>query len=77
MNTKVIIQIGVALILLGVATLAYQGGAHTNYASLPERNIPQSGSDKVVSLSPLTGVLFLCGGILLVAFGVKKSARRH
>lgn len=77
MNTKPIIQIGVALVLLGAATLAYQGARYANYASLPETNRPQSSSDQVNSLSPLTGVLFLGAGIFLVAFGVKKSARRH
>lgn len=77
MNTKAIIQIGIALILLGISTLAYQGATYTHYASLVETNIAQSSGDRVISLSPLTGVLLLAGGIVLVAVGVKKSARRH
>ena len=76
MNTKPIIQIRIALILLGIATLTYRGATYTGYARLVETNKPQSTNDRVVSLSPLAGVLLLGGGIVLVAFGVKNSARR-
>lgn len=77
MNNKPIIQIGIALILLGIATLTYQGAAYTGYASLFETNKLQSGSEGVISLPPLAGVLLLGGGSLLVSFGVKKSPRRR
>ena len=76
MNTKPIIQIGIGLILLGIATLTYQGTPYTGHALLVEMNRPQASNDRLISLSPLSGGLVLAGGILLVAFGVKNSARR-
>ena len=74
MYTKPIIQIGIALILLGVAILTYQGATYSGYASLVETNTPPSGNVRIISRSPLAGVLLLGGGILLVALGVKTSA---
>lgn len=77
MNTKPIIQIDIALILLGIATLTYQGNSYAGYASLFETNKPTPGNDRIISLTPLAGVLLLGGGSMLVALGVRKSARRR
>lgn len=79
MNTKPIIHVGIALILLGIASLSYQGVTYTSREKVVDIDRPQAGPDttKAIPLSPLVGGLLLGGGIVLVAVGIKKWSWRH
>jgi hypothetical protein len=71
MNTKPIIHVGIALFLLGSATLTYHGLPYTSPDKVVDADHSQARADG--PLSPLLGGLLLGGGILLIALGVKKS----
>jgi len=79
MNRKPIIHVGIALILLGIGTLTYQGVSQPNIEKAVEVSHPQAGADnkKTLPRSPLVGGLLVGGGIVLIAVGVKKSPWRH
>ena len=76
MNTKPIIHVGIALILLGIVALAYQGITYTSREKVGDVGPRQAGVDtqKTIPLSPLMGGLVLLGGIVLVVVGLKKSS---
>ena len=76
MNTKPIIHIGIALILLGIVAFTYQGGSDTTREKAADIGFVQARVDtmKTILISPLVGGLVLVGGIVLVAVGIKKSA---
>ncbi|MGH7888053.1 MAG: DUF3185 domain-containing protein [Candidatus Binatia bacterium] len=76
MNTKPIIHVGIALILLGIVAFTYQGGSDTSREKAVEIGSMQAGVDamKTILISPLLGGLVLAGGIILVAVGIRKSA---
>ena len=76
MNTKPIIHVGIALILLGVVAFTYQGGGDTSREKAADIGFVQARVDsmKTILISPLVGGLVLVGGIVLVAVGIKKSA---
>jgi uncharacterized membrane protein HdeD (DUF308 family) len=70
--------VGVALIVLGVVALAYQG---ITYTSHEQKNVVDIGplkvnatveKEKTIPLPPLVGAVSLIGGIILVATGSKK-----
>jgi len=75
-NTKPIIHIGIALILLGIVAFTYQGGSDTTREKAADIGFVQARVDtmKTILISPLVGGLVLVGGIVLVAVGIKKSA---
>ncbi len=79
MNTKPLIHVDIALILLGIATLTYQGVTYTSRDKVVDIVRLQAGADttKTIPLSPLVGGLLLGGGIVLVAVGIKKLSWRH
>jgi hypothetical protein len=79
MNTKPLIHVGLALILLGIATLTYQGASHTSREKIVDIDRLQAGAGttKTIPLSPLVRGLLLGGGIVLVAVGIKKWSWRH
>ena len=80
MNRKPIIHVGIALILLGIATLTYQGVSQPNLEKAVEVSHPHAAradNAKTLPRSPLAGGLLLGGGIVLIAVGVKKSPWRH
>lgn len=74
MNTKPMIHLGIALILLGSATLIYHSTAYSKLEKRVASNDSPAITDatNAFPLSPLAGVLLLSGGIVLVAIGVKK-----
>ena len=76
MNTKSIIQVGIALILLGIVAFTYHGGGDTNQEKLVDFGPVQviAGIKEILALSPLIGGLVLVGGIVLVVVGVKNSS---
>ncbi len=75
MNTKLMIQVGIALIFLAIAAFFYHG-TYTSREQLleigPVRAIAEI--NKILPLSPLMGGLVLVGGIVLVVIGVKNSS---
>ena len=77
MNTKSIIHIGIALILLGIVAFAYQGITYTSREKVGDIGGPRQASvdtQKTIPLSPLMGGLVLVGGVVLVVVGLKKSS---
>ena len=75
-NTRPIIHVGIALILLGIVAIAYQGITYTSRGNIVGVVSLQSSVDtkKTIPLSPLMGGLVLVGGIVLVVVGLKKSS---
>jgi len=76
MNTKWLIQFGIALIFLALAAFIYSGVSLTSREKLVEYGPMQAIAEinTVVPLSPLVGGLVLVGGIVLVVVGVKNSS---
>ena len=75
MNAKPIIQVGIALIFLGLTAFIHPGARPSNREMLVAVGLVQSGTDdpKLGFLSPLTGGLVVVSGIVLVFIGIKKS----
>jgi hypothetical protein len=75
MNAKPIIQVGIALIFLGLTAFIHRGASPSNRELLVAVGLVQSGTDdpKLGFLSPLTGGLVVVSGIVLVFIGIKKS----
>ena len=75
MNAKPIIQVGIALIFLGLTAFIHQGASSSNGELLVAVGFVQSATDDPKSgfLSPLTGGLVVASGIVLVFIGIKKS----
>ena len=76
MNTKSLIQFGIALIFLALAAFIYSGVSLTSREKLVEYGPMQTIAEinTVVPWSPLVGGLVLVGGIVLVVVGVKNSS---
>jgi len=76
MNTKSLIQFGIALIFLALAAFFYSGVSVISHERLVEYGPMQAIAEinSVVPLSPLVGGLVLVGGIVLVVVGVKNSS---
>jgi len=72
---KPTILIGIALIILGVVALAYQGITYKTREKIVDIGPLQATAEKekTVPLPPLLGGLALAGGIVLVVVGSKKS----
>jgi uncharacterized membrane protein HdeD (DUF308 family) len=66
--------IGIALILLGVVALAYQGITYTSEEKIIDMGPLQATAqtEKTIPLPPVLGVLALVGGIVLVVVGARK-----
>ena len=91
MRINAITLVGIALILLGIVALAYQGITYTSREKVIDIGPLHATADtqKTIPLSPLLGGLVLVGGIVLVVVGseevvvqlgglsVKLGARRH
>ena len=67
---------GIALIILGVLTLAYQGITYTTREKVIDLGPFTASVDKErrVPLSPIVGVLALAGGVVLVVVGARKAS---
>jgi len=70
MNTKPIIHVGIALILLGIVAFSYQGGGDTGR----EKTLNFGPVQVAIRFSPVLGGAVLLGGIVLVIAGAKKSS---
>ena len=67
--------VGVALIILGVLALAYQGITYTTREKVIDLGPLQASVDKKKSipLPPIVGALALAGGVVMVFIGSRKS----
>jgi len=75
-NTKPIIQVGIALFLLGIVAFTYHGGSDSSREGAVAISSVQPRIDKIsaVLISPLLGGIVMVAGIVLVAVGMKKSS---
>ena len=67
--------IGIILIVLGIAALAYQGITYTTRENVVDIGPIHMTADKTrtLPLPPIAGALALVGGIVLLVAGGKKS----
>jgi len=74
-NTKPIIQVGIALILLGIVAFTYEENRDTSRGKTIDIGAIQAWVDinRNIAMMPVLGAIVLIGGIVLVAVGVKKS----
>ena len=72
---KPVTLVGVALIILGVLALAYQGITYTTREKVIDLGPLKASVDKEKSipLPPIVGALALAGGVALVIVGARKS----
>jgi hypothetical protein len=72
---KPVTLVGIALIILGVLALAYQGITYTTREKVIDLGPLKSSVDKEknIQLPPIVGVLALAGGVALVIVGARKS----
>ncbi|MDO8479042.1 MAG: DUF3185 domain-containing protein [Candidatus Rokubacteria bacterium] len=72
---KPVTLVGVALIILGVPALAYQGITYTTREKVIDLGPLKASVDKKKSipLPPIVGALALAGGVVLVIVGARKS----
>jgi hypothetical protein len=72
---KLVPLVGVALIVLGVLALAYQGITYTTREKVIDLGPLKASVDKEknIPLPPIVGVLALAGGVALVIVGARKS----
>jgi uncharacterized membrane protein HdeD (DUF308 family) len=73
---KPVTLVGVALIVLGVLALAYQGITYTTREKVIDLGPIQASVDKKKSipLPPIVGALALAGGVVMVIIGSRKSS---
>ena len=67
--------IGIALIIVGVLALAYQGITYTTREKVIDIGPLKASVDKkkTIPLPPILGALALAGGVVLVIVGARKS----
>ena len=72
---KPTVLLGIALIVLGVIALAYQGITYTTRESVIDLGPLKATVEKqkTIPLPPVLGALALAGGIVLVIVGRKRS----
>jgi hypothetical protein len=72
---KPLTLVGIALIILGVLALAYQGITYTTREKVIDLGPLKASVDKEknIPLPPIVGVLALAGGVVLVIVGARKS----
>jgi drug/metabolite transporter (DMT)-like permease len=72
---KPISILGVALIVLGVVALIYQGITYTSRETVIDIGPIHATADreKTLPLSPVLGVVAVVGGVVLLVAGMRKS----
>jgi uncharacterized membrane protein HdeD (DUF308 family) len=72
---KPVTLVGIALIILGVLALAYQGITYTTREKVIDLGPLQASVDKKKSipLPPIVGAVALAGGVVLLIVGARKS----
>jgi hypothetical protein len=68
--------VGVALIVLGLVALVYQGVTYTSRETVLDIGPLHATADrqKTLPLSPLLGIVAVAGGVVLVVAGLRKPA---
>ncbi len=74
MRLNLITLIGIALIILGVVALAYQGITYTTREKILELGPIEATAEKqkTIPLPPILGGLVLAGGVVLVVVAARK-----
>jgi uncharacterized membrane protein HdeD (DUF308 family) len=69
--------VGIILIVLGIAALAYQGITYTTREKAVDLGPIQVTTEKTrnIPLPPIVGAVALVGGIVLLVTGARKSAQ--
>ncbi len=72
---KPVTLVGLALIILGVIALAYQGITYTTREKVVDLGPLKITADKekTIPLPPILGALALAGGVVLIVVGARKS----
>ena len=72
---KTYTMIGIILIVVGIAALAYQGITYTTREKVVDIGPMHMTADKTTTLPlpPIVGAIALVGGIVLLVMGSKKS----
>jgi uncharacterized membrane protein HdeD (DUF308 family) len=75
MRINSITLLGIALIVLGIVALAYQGITYTSREKIIDIGPIHATAEtqKTIPLSPFVGVLALAAGVVLIVAGGKKS----
>jgi hypothetical protein len=73
---KTIAIVGIALIVIGLAALVYQGITYTTRETVLDLGPihATTGREKTFPLSPVLGIAAVAGGVALVIAGVRKAA---
>ncbi len=73
---KAAIVTGIALILLGIVALAYNGITYTTREKIAGVGPIEATEkkEKTIPLPPILGVVSLAGGIVLVIVGTRRSS---
>jgi hypothetical protein len=73
---KPVTLVGIALIVLGVLALAYQGITYTTREKVIDLGPLQASVEKKKSipLPPVVGALALAGGVVMVFIGSRRSS---
>ena len=73
---KPIVWVGILLIVFGALALAYQGFTYTHREKVVDVGPIHATAEKHdrISIPPILGGLVLAGGIVLLAFGAKKTS---
>jgi hypothetical protein len=73
---KPIALVGIVLIVLGLAALAYQGFTYTSRETVIDLGPIHATADRVrtVPLPPIFGIVAVAGGIALAVAGTRKRA---
>ena len=68
--------VGVVLLLLGVAALAYQGFTYTSRETVVDIGPVHATAEheKTVPIPPLVGLAAVAGGVALLVVGMRKPA---
>lgn len=73
---KMLTVLGIALIVLGVAALAYQGFTYTTRETVIDIGPIKATADreKTVPLPPILGIVAVAGGVALMIAGSRKGS---
>ncbi len=67
--------VGIALIVLGLAALAYQGFSYTSREKIVDIGPIEAtaNTEKTVPVPPIVGIVAVVGGVALLVAGSRKS----
>ena len=73
---KTLTLVGIVLIVLGVAALAYQGFTYTSRETVIDIGPIKATADRqrTVPLPPILGIVAIAGGVALMIAGSRKGA---